>query len=447
MTRVFGLSLALTFTAQIAFASAPAPGAAPAADASASGHACSTCSCGGTGGACKCGGSMPCKVPGALHACPGDAGGKHCCGMAAAAEPESVVEARMKAGLVVSNLDSLGTMLAGAGSCGHDAKLPTGVAPGPRGLYVGEILGGGTMALPRYVDPKVDGTKFAKDIPAYYADMVKNHAANSIPPDEFDAMVYKTIPPEVFKMADDTIAQAKIEYAKGLAAKPPEDEKAWRRFLLLSWAHSRDMTTVTTALGHPMNETGHHHVNELIRGQYIRDGVLDEHGNAKPNVSANPWYLDWVKTLKPDQYYNIAFFSPNLGASSYNWGFDPEGLQDAMNAHRLSNAHNGNPELPTDWYLRASSFVAHHVREHMLVREEARGDWSYAPTRFSIDPAIKDYGLEKMIATDVVALDQLLEAEGKITPWQLLAVPPGMVKNFVPPPEANRMADGTICDM
>lgn len=343
--------------------------------------------------------------------------------MAATEKTNSAVDLDMLAGQV---LDGLLFPTAGEGASCHAGSKPSAIPPGPRGLYQGSEFGGKTKTLPRFVDPAIDGTSLAKDIPAYFAEMVENHPPNSLTPDEFDALVYKSVPQEVFDRADETIRLAKIEYEKGLADKPPADEKAWKRWLVLSWVHSRDMTTVTTALGHPMMETGHHHVTELIKAKYAKAARL----------RSDPWYLRYLDTLDDEDMLNVGFFNPNTSASGFNWGFDSEGQQNAMNAHRYSNAHNGNPDDPTDWYLRSSSFVAHHIREHMLVREEPRGDWSYAETRMSIDPAIKDYGLEKAIARDVIALDQLLEAEGKITPWQLLKVPDGIKKEYSAP-EAN----------
>ena len=423
------VALLFSIVPAVAFGAVPQTAAPEPAPIGSSG--CNTCQCGGsTPGHCACGGGQACKTPGAVQACSGDAASRSCCKLPAVSTLPADVDSRMVGGLVVSGVDALGGLgIKGEPTCGNGADGPTAaVQPGPRGLYTGTGFNGEYKALPRYVDPKIDGTKLAAGMPAYFASMVKSFAPNSLTPDQFDALVYQTVPPEVFAAADATIAQAKIEYEKGLADVPPKDEKAWRRFLIMSWVHSRDMSTVTAALGHPMDETGHHHVVELVPAKYAKD----------PNAlkKSDPWYLRYVATLPDDGQLNVGFFNPNTSASAYNWGFDPEGQQNAMNAHRFSNAHNGNPDLPTDWYLRASSFVAHHVREHMLVREEPRGDWDYAETRLNIDPAVRDYGLEKAIARDVVELDKLLEAEGKITPWQLLKVPDGMKKTYTPP-EAN----------
>jgi hypothetical protein len=98
-----------------------------------------------------------------------------------------------------------------------------------------------------------------------------------------------------------------------------------------------------------------------------------------------------------------------------------------MDAHRLAAHHQGTPEHPLDWVERAVNFVVHHIpREHWGIRHEPRGEWSDLEDRLAEDPAIKGAEIGKVIARDAARLFELLEAEGKVVPWQLLAVPHGV---------------------
>jgi hypothetical protein len=195
--------------------------------------------------------------------------------------------------------------------------------------------------------------------------------------------------------------------------------------MILSWSHARDLAVILDALGHPHATANRHDVDEVVLGKRLKERLS----------RADQWYIDYVTTLDDGAWINVGFFNPHLSASMFKWGDAMLGTQNAMDAHRLSPHHLGNPEAPLDWIERAANFVIHHIpREHRGIRHEPRGEYSQLEDRLATDPAIKNSEIGKKIARDVVALCQLLEKDGRIVPWGLLAVPheeltPGMVEH------------------
>lgn len=282
--------------------------------------------------------------------------------------------------------------------------------PGRRGLYVGSD-GHGWLELPRNVDPAQDGTSLAAHHPKIFE---TDDAPDSVPLAEFEARLEALVPAPVLARMDAVIASGTALAARGLADTPPLDIHEWRRGMILSWSHARDLAVIMDALGHPRATANRHDVDEPVLAIRLK-GRLD---------SADQWYLDYVNTLDEGAWVNVGFFNPHLSASMYKWGDAKQGKQNAMDAHRLSPHHLGNPETPVDWFERAANFVIHHLpREHRGIRHEARGDYSELEDRLATDPSIKNSEIGKAIARDVTALCELLEKEGKIVPWGLLAIP------------------------
>ena len=293
--------------------------------------------------------------------------------------------------------------------------------PGRRGFYAGSD-GEVWRELPRNVDPAQDGTSFAAQHPRMFA---TDDLPDSVPVAEFDARLEAVIPPEVVGRIDAVIVAGTGLAARGLADTPPLDLGEWRRGMILSWSHARDLAVILDALGHPRATANRHDVDEVVLAKRLKGRL----------ASADPWYIDYVTSLDDGAWVNVGFFNPHLSASMYKWGDARQGKQNAMDAHRLSPHHLGNLETPVDWIERAANFVIHHIpREHRGVRHEPRGDYTQLEEQLAVDTAIKNSEIGKVIARDVAALCVLLEQEGKIIPWGLLAVPPdeltpGMVEH------------------
>lgn len=283
--------------------------------------------------------------------------------------------------------------------------------PGARGYYEGKDKEGHLWHIPRNVDPAIDGTRLAAHHPKRFD--VKD-APDSVPLAEFDKRLEATVPGDVLARIDHTIKAGLVLAERGLADSPPVDERAWRRGIILSWCHARDLIVVHDALGHPRAAIGHD-MDELALAKRLKERIAP---------ASDQWYRDYVETLDDGAWVNVGFFNPHISASMFKWGDARGGIQNAMDAHRLAAHHQGTPERPLDWVERAVNFVVHHIpREHWGIRHEPRGDWSDLEPRLAEDPAIKDAEIGKVIARDAAKLFELLEFEGKVVPWQLLKVP------------------------
>lgn len=286
------------------------------------------------------------------------------------------------------------------------------MTPGRRGFYEGTDKGGHFWRIPRHTDPELDGLDLlSKDAkPIFDA---------TIPPDtieirEFDGLLKKSIPNQVLERINHVIEAGKLLAGRGLADAPPIDEYEWRRGIILSWCHSRDLELAHQALGHPRHLIGRHDVDECVLARHLRATAQ----------TADPWYRDYVSSLDEGAWINVGFFNPNLSASLYKWGDARHGVQNAMDAHRLSAHHQGSEEYPLDWVERAVNFVVHHIpREHWGIRHEPRGEYSDLEDRLADDPAIKDAEIGKVIARDATRVFELLEKGGFTTPWAQLKLP------------------------
>lgn len=311
--------------------------------------------------------------------------------------------------------------------------------PGTRGYYEGTD-GTSFRQIPRNCNPDIDGTSLAAHRPRIFA---TEEAPDSVPIEEFDRRLEAAVPADVIARIDSVMRAGEFLAERGLADTPPLERKEWRRGMILSWSHARDLATILDALGHPRPTANRHDVDELVLAVHLRERL----------ASADQWYLDYVKSLDDGAWINIGFFNPNLSASMYKWGDAKQGKQNAMDAHRFSSHHLGNAENPVDWIERAANFVIHHIpREHHGIRHEPRGEFSQLEERMAIDSAIKSSELGKAIARDVASLCAMLEKEGKIVPWYLLKVPtdaitPSLIEHaFLVASTADQLSDEASAD-
>ncbi|MCS6284404.1 MAG: hypothetical protein H8K08_03155 [Nitrospira sp.] len=284
------------------------------------------------------------------------------------------------------------------------------MTPGLRGFYEGSD---GTVfrRLPRNVDPKQDGTHLAQHRPRLFN---TTDPDDSVPLAEFDRRIEALVPAAVIARIDNAIEAGAMLSTRGLADQPPLALHEWRRGMILSWSHARDLEVIHDAMGHPRALANRHDVDEVVLAIHLKKRI----------DRADPWYRNYVQSLDDGAWINVGFFNPHLSASMYKWGDAKHGMQNAMDAHRLSAHHQGNPEAPLDWIERAVNFVIHHIpREHWGIRHEPRGSYHDLEPRLAEDPAIKNSEIGKAIARDAAALCALLEQEGKIVPWGKLAVP------------------------
>lgn len=285
--------------------------------------------------------------------------------------------------------------------------------PGLRGHYEGTDSAGSVFQIPRHIDPDLDGTRLAANHAVLFDSA---DADDSVPVQAFDARIEGQIPPHVVRRIERTIEAGQFLARKGLADSPPIDLGEWRRGMILSWSHARDLVVVHDALGQPRDVAGHD-VDEVVLAVHLQEKLAT-------TPAADQWYRDYVGSLDEGAWVNIGFFNPNISASMYKWGDAKGGAQNAMDAHRFAAHHQGTAEHPLDWVERAVNFVVHHIpREHQGIRHEPRGDWSDLEERMAEDPAIKDASIGKVIARDAAKMFQLLEREGKVIPWQQLKVP------------------------
>lgn len=286
------------------------------------------------------------------------------------------------------------------------------MTPGRRGFYEGTDKEGRFWQIPRNADPELDGLDLlSKDAKPIFDATI---SPDSIETRDFDQLLERTMPAEVLERISHVIKAGKLLAERGLADRPPLDEYEWRRGIILSWCHSRDLELVHQALGHPRHLIGRHDVDECVLAIHLR----------KTAEKADPWYRDYVNSLDEGAWINVGFFNPNLSASLYKWGDARHGVQNAMDAHRLSSHHQGSAEAPLDWVERAINFVVHHIpREHQGIRHEPRGEYSDLEDRLADDPAIKDAEIGKVITRDATRIFELLEKGGFTVPWGQLKVP------------------------
>jgi hypothetical protein len=202
------------------------------------------------------------------------------------------------------------------------------MTPGLRGYYEGTD-GTEFRQIPRNCNPTIDSTSLAAHRPRIFA---TDDAAESVPIDEFDRRLEASIPPDVLARIDAVMQAGEFLAQRGLADTPPLEHREWRRGMILSWSHARDLATILDALGLPRPTANRHDVDEVVLGKHLKERL----------TSADQWYLDYVKSLDDGAWVNVGFFNPNLSASMFKWGDAKQGKQNAMDAHRISPNHLGN---------------------------------------------------------------------------------------------------------
>lgn len=291
---------------------------------------------------------------------------------------------------------------------------------GTRGFYEGND-GGKAWKLPRNVDPAQDGTRLAAHRPVIFD---VGAAPDSVAIADFDQRLEATLPAETIARIDHVLEAGQFLATKGLADKPPIAVTEWRRGMILSCNHARDLDVIHDAMGHPRYLSNRHDLDEVVLAKHLQARLA-----AAQDSNADQWYVDYVRSLDEGAWVNVGFFNPHLSASMYKWGdAKKDKKQNAMEAHRLAAHHQGAAEAPLDWIERAVNFVIHHLpREHWGIRHEARGEYSDLEARLADDPSINKSEIGKVIARDATRLCELLEKEGKIVPWGLLDVPRDVV--------------------
>ena len=221
------------------------------------------------------------------------------------------------------------------------------------GYYEGVDNHGVFHRIPKRVDPDIDGTRLVADRPILYP-------LDTIPKElsiiEFDRLLEKSISPKVLSRVDEVIKKAGTLVEQKKADPVAPDHKArWRRGMVLSWIHSRDIETLMQALGHPKDLIGKHDMEEFAKAKHLKGRL----------ASAADWYKNLVLSFDDEEDINVGFFNPHFSGSMFNWGLNKMGTQNAMDAHRLSDHHLGTPEHPLNLVEKAVNFVIHHLpREH-----------------------------------------------------------------------------------
>ncbi len=356
----------------------------------------------------------------------------------------------------------------------HGKASPRDVQIGGDGKPVGEAV----VRIPRKIDPTNDPepTRLAKEIPADYAGLAAM-PNDYIPVEVFYNRLEALVPSEILTQIDGTLREAQALYEAGLNPEPPRDPVMFRRFAIQSYLHSKDLTTIMTALGYPAKVTGLHDIMEPVP---LKDLVWQMGNKLYP-----PWFEKCVAELEkaaggdptlppaergltPDGkliLVNISALGPFAGPM-FMWGDSREDANALMDPHRLSPHHNGHsggeglegvlvqprvvggklsyelsdwkePEESLAakgtfveglrWVEKAVNFLAHHMpREHVGVRHLPRGEWANLEHALATDAAISHSEVGKAICRDAAIVWQKLEEEGKVIPWQKLKLPEGI---------------------
>lgn len=274
----------------------------------------------------------------------------------------------------------------------------------------------------------------------------------------------------VLDVIDKTIAQAVLlsEKVPPEAAPIPSDSETVRenflamlkRFAIQAVFHSRDLTTVHTAMGHDpkkekqLDETLQH---DLVEPAPLKDLVwqlerrphdpwMDEWVRAEVHrqapelleglASADPRALYELVKAHDELTFNCSALNPHNLVAMFRWGDSREDCNVLIDPHRLSPHHNGSSKSDVDFQQRAINFLSHHMpREHMGVRHEQRGEWdSKGPNgelvpfgkleaAFVTDHAISGSTVLQQIARDGARFFRAAEEKGFTVPWQKLKVP------------------------
>ncbi|NTF98070.1 hypothetical protein [Rhizobium rhizogenes] len=273
--------------------------------------------------------------------------------------------------------------------------------------YRGTGRNGEPVVFRRFVNP-VGNLYGAAEFPQLFA--VDQSKQMNL--DDFYTMMEETVPSETRDKIDRLLEKAKYLESIGLAAAYHQSELTWKRAIIQAWCHSRDMTVIMNALGYGKICTGIHDIEEFASAKHIKE-------TASANTS--DWYQRWCASLPDNAMINIGYLNPSLCASLCNWGADKFGAQDAMHAHRLSEHHEGSPDVAPDLVEHAVNFVVHHLpREHFGVRHLPLGDWDQLEAAIAHTPLMQTSTVEQAIARDAALILRALEFQGKVTPWQLL---------------------------
>lgn len=273
----------------------------------------------------------------------------------------------------------------------------------------------------------------------------------------------------VLDAIDATIDQAVSlsEKVPPAAAPIPNDSPALRenflkmlkRFAIQAVFHSRDLTTVHTAMGHdPKREK---QLDETLRHDLVEPAPLKDLVWQLERRPHDGWMDAWVRAEVQRQApellvglsdapralyelvkahdeltFNCSALNPHNLVAMFRWGDSREDCNVLIDPHRLSPHHNGSSKSDVDFQQRAINFLSHHMpREHMGVRHEQRGEWDSRGPRgevvpfgkleaaFKTDAAISGSTVLQQIARDGARFFRAAEDQGFTVPWQKLKVP------------------------
>lgn len=294
-----------------------------------------------------------------------------------------------------------------------------------RGMYRGTGPGvglGHTYEIPRRVDPDIDGTRLVSHLPAVFPSAAqfkaKRIARGSMSEKAFIDMMVAAVPADMLAQIDQVVADAIALGKAGLAREIPDEEGPKMRIALIySYTHSRDMEVLMTAMGYPLKTTNVHDMHEYAKGSSLKRVA------ARRSV---PWFKAYVAGLGDDEDVNIGFMNPHLLGDLWRWNLStPAEDQCGMDAHRLSDHHNGDGDDGVDPIEAAVNNVFHRREHRYGVRLESSTPWfdlgaKLATAEGAVDVAKSNVG--GPIAADAGKLMKQLEAEGKVTPWDMVDV-------------------------
>src|SRR5690606_33584666 len=140
--------------------------------------------------------------------------------------------------------------------------------------------------LPRHVNYRRKGEdRYVLDViersgfrPAYREFL--RHANDSISMKTFDRMLERSVGRGVLREIEKVMDTAVALWKAGKTEAPPADRASWKRSLLLSYVHSRDLAVIMHALGYPRATKGLHDVSEFVPADWLQKTRLDH---------ADPW--------------------------------------------------------------------------------------------------------------------------------------------------------------
>jgi predicted Rossmann-fold nucleotide-binding protein len=292
--------------------------------------------------------------------------------------------------------------------------------------YEGHDSNGNPVVVERRVDVTHDASEIIAELTSKYGSFFDVANIGRVTAAQLDEIITASLPQAVLDLIDGVIADARTASGDGKGEPfdyPPNTrdrasqapfEQGFRRALILSYAHSRDMELLMDGFGRleqPNQYYGVHDIYELLPAKTVRTRL-------KQSAS---WYVDWINSLGDDDQVNVGFFEPRTSAIVYKYGFDKNAFQNGLDGHRLVAHHLGSAPAPIDWVERAINFVYHHLpREHRGILQRPQRPWEFMEDEIAVNHLSRDVTILHEIIRDSADLISRAEAAGLITPWHLL---------------------------